>query len=106
MKVYYNKQHEDIPEIQAGQKVYLLQKNLKTKRPSNKLDFKKLGPYKVLEKTGPVNFKLELPRSSRVHPVFHAALLEVAPEEIPLAQIMDAEEYKDQEYIIKEILAE
>ena len=58
--MYYDKQHEDISEIQAGQKVYLLQKNLKMKRPSNKLDFKRLGPYKVLEKTGLVNFKLKL----------------------------------------------
>ena len=33
-------------------------------------------------------------------------LLEVASEEIPLAQIIDAEEYKDQEYVVKEILAE
>ena len=60
MKVYYNKQHEDVPEIQEGQKVYLLQKNLKIKRLSNKLDFRRLELYKILKKTGLVNFKLKL----------------------------------------------
>ena len=58
--------------------VYLLRKNIKTRRPSDKLDHTKLGPFKIQEKLGPVIFKLELLAHMRIHPVFHIALLEKA----------------------------
>ena len=59
--------------------VYLLRKHIKTKRPSDKLDHTKLGPYKVIKKLGPVTFKLEIPQGIRIHLVFHISLLEPAP---------------------------
>jgi hypothetical protein len=52
-----------------------LQKNIKTKRPSSKLDFKQLGLYKILEKVSSINYKLKLPKRSRVYPIFHVLLL-------------------------------
>jgi hypothetical protein len=59
-----------------GSKVWLNTKNIKTSRPSKKLDHKRLGPYKILEKISDTAFRLELPRSMRfLHPVFHASLL-------------------------------
>ena len=64
--------------LEKGNKVYLLRKNIKTKRPNRKLDFKKLGLFEVLEKIEPVNFKLRLLLTSRLHPVFHVSLLELA----------------------------
>ncbi|WP_434964322.1 hypothetical protein, partial [Escherichia coli] len=36
------------------------QPNIKTNRPSDKLDFKKLRPYKITKKIGPVNYKIDL----------------------------------------------
>jgi hypothetical protein len=65
-------------------KVYLLRRNIKTKRPSSKLDFTKLGPFEIEEKKGPLNYKLRLPEGTRLHPVFHIALLEPADPKTPL----------------------
>jgi hypothetical protein len=41
------------------------------------LDFKKLGLFKILEKVSLVNYKLQLPKNSRLHLVFYILLLEL-----------------------------
>ena len=99
---YYDKKHKNVPHWREGDKVYLRRKNIQTKRPSMKLDFTKLGPFKIQRKLSPVTFKLELPKDSRLHPVFHAALLEMAPWEIPIQTTFQM--LKEQEYEVKEIL--
>lgn len=83
---YANTKRSTGPPFQEGDKVYLLRKHIKTKRPSTKLDFKKLGPFRILEKIGPVNYKLQLPETSRIHPVFHVSLLEPARGNTPVVE--------------------
>jgi hypothetical protein len=56
--------------------VYLLTKNLKTKRPSQKLDYKKVGLFRIKRVKGLVNFELDLPKGTRIHSVFYISLLE------------------------------
>ena len=49
MKKYYNRNKLKGPRLERGDKVYLILRNLCTKRPNKKLDFKKIRPFKVNE---------------------------------------------------------
>jgi anaerobic ribonucleoside-triphosphate reductase len=59
--IYYNKKRLRGPTLLEGDLVYLLRKNIKTKRLSSKLDYTKLGLFKVLKVLGLLIYKLELP---------------------------------------------
>jgi transposase InsO family protein len=104
MAKYYNENHQKGPDFKKGEKVFLLQKNIKTKRPSRKLDHPKLGPFIIEEKLGPVNYRLRLPDSMRrIHPVFHISLLEPAPKDAIPAEDIEVEE-DTREYEVEQIL--
>ncbi|QRW23612.1 Retrotransposable element Tf2 protein [Rhizoctonia solani] len=75
MKYFYNQRHREEEEIQVGDKVWLSHQNISTNRPSIKLSHKKLGPYLVVKKIGLHAYKLQLPHTMRIHPVFHINLL-------------------------------
>ncbi|SCV70662.1 BQ2448_3424 [Microbotryum intermedium] len=64
------------PPFKIGDEVLLNRKNIQTSRPSSKLDSYKLGPFRIQRIISPAAFKLELPASMKIHPVFHVSLLE------------------------------
>lgn len=85
---YYNQHATPQPSLKPGDQVWLLRRHIKTTRPSDKLDVKKLGPFRILEEVNTRSFRLELPPSmSRVHPVFHVSLLEPFQENDILGRI-------------------
>ena len=54
------------PEFAEGQLVWLNSKNIKTARPSEKLDHRRLGPFRILEKVSSHAFRLKLPHLSGI----------------------------------------
>ncbi|RAL58210.1 hypothetical protein DID88_002313 [Monilinia fructigena] len=88
---YYNTKRSMEPTLKEGDKVYLLRRNIETKRPSNKLDHRKLGPFKIDKVIGTVNYRLKLPDTMNIHPVFHISLLEPAPPGAPNAPFTEIE---------------
>jgi hypothetical protein len=67
------------PTLKKGDKVYLLRKNIATKRLSDKLDHKKLGLFKIAKIKSLVNYRLKLLKTIKIHPVFYVSLLKPAP---------------------------
>jgi hypothetical protein len=86
-------QHRSERSFEVGDWVFLRlqpykQMSLKQAKKDNKLSPKYYGPYKVLQKIGTMAYKLELPTSSRVHPVFHVSCLKkVIGDKIPVQTI-------------------
>jgi hypothetical protein len=60
--------------------IFLFSRNIKTARPSKKLNNKMLGPFKIL-KTVRTSYRLQLPTIMRIHDVFYPSLLRKAAED-------------------------
>jgi hypothetical protein len=61
--------HRQEPDFDVRDKVWITTKNWKTNCPSRKLDYLIASPYEILEQVGNA-YKLNLPDSVCVHPVF------------------------------------
>uniref|UniRef100_A0A8C5LHF3 Chromo domain-containing protein n=1 Tax=Leptobrachium leishanense TaxID=445787 RepID=A0A8C5LHF3_9ANUR len=69
------------PAFQVGDKVMLSTKNLRLHCPSKKLGPCFIGPFPISHQVNPVAFRLTLPPTYRIHPVFHVSLLKSVPPE-------------------------
>jgi hypothetical protein len=67
-----------VPNFGPSDMVYIIKKSWRTDRPSDKLDFPLAGPFKILEMVGH-SYRVELPTSYRVWPIFHADRLRKDP---------------------------
>ena len=75
-KENYDHHKKPDPNLKSGDMVWLLPRNIHTTRPSKKLDWKKIGPFKITSKIGSNAYKLDLPPSMRIYNTFHNSLLE------------------------------
>ena len=77
METSANRRRRPAPDLVPGQLVWLLRRHITTRRPSRKLDVRRLGPFAIVELVGKSAYRLQLPPSMQVHPVFHVSLLEL-----------------------------
>jgi len=78
MTLYANRSKFRRPRLQKKDLVYLLRRNIKTTRLNDKLDLKKIGPFKVKRNIRDISFEFKLPLTIRIYPIFHFLLLESA----------------------------
>jgi len=102
---YHNQKRNMESTLKKEDKVYLLHRNIKTKQLSDKLDYKKLRPFKIKKVLGPVNYRLSLPKTMNIHPIFHISLLKPAPSGAPETPITEINPVNpNAEYEVKTIL--
>jgi len=76
MRRYTDPGRKPPPAYQVGDLVMLSGRNIKTRRPSKKMDHKNHGPFQVEKIISPLVVRLTLPRKWKIHNVFHVSLLE------------------------------
>jgi hypothetical protein len=102
---YYDRYCSIEPIFKKRDKVYLIRRNIQTKQLNIKLDHKKLGLFKIKRIIKPVNYKLVLPNTMNIHPVFHISLLELVLPGVLLVPITKIEPVNpNTKYKIEEIL--
>jgi len=91
MKRYYNRRRTPTPVFNPGDKVFLDASDIRTTRPSQKLSHRRLGPFVVERRIGPMAYHLKLPHwMKQLHPVFNIVKLTPALDDpIPGRKLMD-----------------
>jgi hypothetical protein len=76
MSRHYDRHRSDTKPFAIGDKVWLSSKNIKTVRPTKKLDDKWFGPFTIDKVLSRNAYRLKLtPAFKNIHPVFHVSLL-------------------------------
>ncbi|KAI2644866.1 Transposon Ty3-I Gag-Pol polyprotein [Labeo rohita] len=73
--IQHRRRHPPGRLFHVGDRVYLSTRNINLKTEAKKLTPRFIGPYKITHRLNPVTFRLQLPASLRVHPVFHQSQL-------------------------------
>jgi hypothetical protein len=103
--MYYNKSKLEGPRFREKDLVYLLRRNIKTTKSSNKFDHKKFGPFKIKRNIKDISYELHLPLTIKIHPVFHIFLLELANPDTPIGPASEIYlNLQKKVYIVEKIL--
>jgi transposase InsO family protein len=97
---YYDRNVRLGPKLKVGDEVWLEATNITTSHPSHKLSHRRLGPFPIEAKLSDLVYRLTLPNTMHIHPVFHVGLLTPVNEDtiigrtqvqvpVPVARIED-----------------
>ena len=78
MTLYANKSRLGRPRLREKNLVYLLRRNIKTTKLNDKLDLRKIGPFRIKRNIRDISFEFKFPLTIKIYPVFHISLLESA----------------------------
>ena len=92
MKLLADRQRRDV-QYEVGQLVYVRlrphRQNSLRSQATNKLAKRYYGPFPILERIGTVAYRLQLPETSKIHPVFHCSMLQPhhGPLDLPVSSL-------------------
>ena len=87
-------------------KMYLLTKNLKTKKISKKLNHVKVGLFFIKQQKKSVNYELNLFSNIKIHSIFYVSLLKSANPKTFIQNIFYVQYKNENKYEIEKILAQ
>jgi len=112
MRRYADTARKEPPAYQVGDLVMLNGRNIKTRRPTKKLDHKNHGPFQIEKIVSPLAVRLTLPRKWKIHNVFHVSLLEPfrtsehRPLPDPSKVLREADDIEQsEEYDVEEVMS-
>jgi hypothetical protein len=74
--LYHDSQRKSATQYQPGDLVMLLRKFIQSRRINSKLDYRYIGPFKVIEMVGENAVRLDIAHEySKLHPVFNVSLV-------------------------------
>ena len=103
MKSFANA-HRHAVQFKVGDFVYLKLHPYRLRslaRRNEKFSARYFSPYKVLQQIGPIAYKLELPSSATIHPVFHDSYLKQALGSTDLCQSLPPSLANDLEWLVE-----
>ena len=95
-----------MPQLKKRNKMYLLTKNLKTKKVSKKLNHVKIGLFFIKQQKKSVNYELDLSSNIKIHSIFHVSLLKSADSRTFIQNMFHFQYEDENEYEIEKILAQ
>jgi hypothetical protein len=103
--MYYNKLKFEGSRFREGDLIYLLRRNIKTTRPSNKLNYKKFGLFKVKRNIKNISYEFHLLPTIRIYPIFHISLLESANPDTLIGSVPEIYlNLQEEIYIVEKVL--
>ena len=88
-KENYDRYSKPDPNLKSGDMVWFLPHHVHTTRASKKLDYKKIGPFKILVRIGTSGYKLAFPPSMKIDNTIHISLLEPSQDNRFPSQIQE-----------------
>ena len=104
MQKYYNQKRLKGLTFSEKNMVYLATKNIIIKKPSKKLNYKYLKPYKIIKRISENNYQLDLPPKVRIYPIFYISLFKNAINVKPISTERNNVKINEKKYETEKVL--